>query len=172
MNEVRFVCEGCGTAVRTYRWFNLRTIPPSMDNRDLCDRCKKQEKQMIGDKPTCAVCDKGKYGCRCADVPKSTHLYSDDQARAAIYELRPYVSGFPTNYSAAAQRLITYVAERLPKKMKWVRSIDWHMEGFYATRSGCVDDDPAKIGDRVEELIREGAKGVTVGPSVEIVDDQ
>jgi hypothetical protein len=38
--EVRFVCKDCGASVRTYRWVNYRTIPPSMDTRDLCDRCK------------------------------------------------------------------------------------------------------------------------------------
>ncbi len=39
--EVDFTCTSCGTRVHTYRWWNRRTIPPSMDTRDLCDKCKR-----------------------------------------------------------------------------------------------------------------------------------
>jgi len=35
-----FICTGCGVHVTTFRWVNYRTIPPSMDERDLCERCK------------------------------------------------------------------------------------------------------------------------------------
>lgn len=40
MHEVNFICTGCGTRVRTYRMWNYRTWPPSMDERDLCQNCK------------------------------------------------------------------------------------------------------------------------------------
>lgn len=40
---VNFTCTSCGTHVTTYRWINYRTIPPSMDERDLCEACKKSE---------------------------------------------------------------------------------------------------------------------------------
>ncbi len=35
-----FKCIDCGTHVTTYRIVNYRTIPPSMDERDLCQTCK------------------------------------------------------------------------------------------------------------------------------------
>jgi len=40
--EVQFICEGCGIHVRTFRWVNYRTIPPSMDERNLCATCKER----------------------------------------------------------------------------------------------------------------------------------
>lgn len=40
MIEANFTCVGCGVRVRTYRIVNFRTIPPSIDDRDLCDGCK------------------------------------------------------------------------------------------------------------------------------------
>lgn len=40
--EVEFVCEGCGCRVRTYRFINYRTIPPTIDERDLCFDCKER----------------------------------------------------------------------------------------------------------------------------------
>ncbi len=39
--HVEFTCTGCGVHVTTFRWVNYRTIPPSMDERDLCERCKR-----------------------------------------------------------------------------------------------------------------------------------
>lgn len=40
MTPVEFICEGCGVSVITYRFLNLRTIPASMDGRNLCQSCK------------------------------------------------------------------------------------------------------------------------------------
>ncbi len=42
VHDVRFTCTGCGIKVRTYRMWNFRTIPPSMDTRDLCMACKEK----------------------------------------------------------------------------------------------------------------------------------
>jgi hypothetical protein len=50
--EVRFVCTGCGQHVRTYRWVSYRTLPPSLDARDLCQACKD-----IEDNPQVALDD-------------------------------------------------------------------------------------------------------------------
>lgn len=40
IGPVDFICTGCGMQITTYRWVNYRTIPPSMDERDMCNRCK------------------------------------------------------------------------------------------------------------------------------------
>ena len=46
MVMAEFKCEGCGVHITTFRVWNFRTIPPSMDMRDLCMDCKREE-------PTC-----------------------------------------------------------------------------------------------------------------------
>lgn len=43
MKPVEFTCEGCGVEVITYRWINYRTVPPSRDDRDLCEACKRYQ---------------------------------------------------------------------------------------------------------------------------------
>ncbi len=45
MHESWFICTDCGIRVRTYRFVNYRTIPPSMDERDLCMACKEEADQ-------------------------------------------------------------------------------------------------------------------------------
>jgi len=40
MMETQFTCTRCGASVVTYRWVSYRTIPPSVDVRDLCEVCK------------------------------------------------------------------------------------------------------------------------------------
>jgi hypothetical protein len=42
VTEVNFICTGCGVGVRTYRYWNFRTFPPSRDDRDLCNECKQE----------------------------------------------------------------------------------------------------------------------------------
>ena len=37
-----FCCEGCGRTVITYRFMHYRTIPASIDNRNLCNKCKEE----------------------------------------------------------------------------------------------------------------------------------
>lgn len=121
---------------------------------------------MIGDKPTCAVCEKGKYGCRCADTVKS-YIYSDDQARDAIKVIRKDFTmklTAPGSYPDAIQKLMLYVAERLPKKMKTVHQISIDGCGV-----GTVAIDEAIT--RTRDALRMGM-GVSIGRGYEVPDDQ
>ena len=48
--EVTFTCKGCGARVRTFRFINYRTIPPTVDESDLCSRCKEGEERAMTDR--------------------------------------------------------------------------------------------------------------------------
>lgn len=65
MIRTEFKCEGCGVHVTTVRFWNYRTIPPSMDARDLCRKCK--EETMTLEKAQCPKCGLLVY------APLSTH---------------------------------------------------------------------------------------------------
>lgn len=86
--NVEFICLGCGAQVKDFRWVNYRTIPPSMDTRDLCPDCKKREekKPMVETRinvPGFSL-DKNTWG----DVP-------NNETMAAKYFLDIYNDGTP-----------------------------------------------------------------------------
>jgi len=104
--------------------------------------------------------------------PTSTHLHSDHSAREAIKYLRgPKVnlSSWSDELRGHTQVLIGYVAERLPKNMKKMRSVSWTLPGdglgnvSYFAEKG--------VGFEINKLIDLGATGIQVGPVAEVPDD-
>ena len=78
--EVLFICQGCGLRVRTYRWINYRTWPPSCDERDLCNACKNRGEIVMGSPGT----RKKHTREDLIEANQSTRLMSHDPARLHV----------------------------------------------------------------------------------------
>jgi len=100
-----------------------------------------------------------------------SYVYNDDTAREAIKTIRKEFTAHgcrPDSYPAAIQKLMCYVAERLPKKIKKMRQIfvNGRFVGSYSET-----DIPTAI-KHLLECGRDGGDRILIGVQTEVPDDQ
>jgi hypothetical protein len=98
-------------------------------------------------------------------------LTTDEQVREDLKTLRVVraVDRGCGVFDRALQRVMTYVSERLPKKMKRQHRVYWQRPG---DGMGSVEYVEARlVGGFVEARLAEGVTGIQIGGVMEVPDD-